>query len=227
MGGSLMGWILGWLPGAGPRQAEASLRQVSTDIQTPDSLAKLQEAAREGLAEAQYGLAVLYANGFGVTQDVKRACHWYLQAAKQGHVESQYDLAVMYTVGDGIQQDYGLAMQWFHRAAASGHAHAQNNLGIFYENGLGTKQDEPLAETCFAHAARNGSDQGWYNLGRRYMRKQTRETDVLAFAFLDMATQTGMSCQKELRQLRTRMSAAARKEAVELTERFRQAVSSS
>jgi hypothetical protein len=50
-------------------------------------------AALQGLAEAQYGLGLLYENGAGVAQDSTEAVRWYRKAAKQGNAEAQAGLS--------------------------------------------------------------------------------------------------------------------------------------
>lgn len=45
-------------------------------------------AAKQGDADAQYRLGMLYANGRGVIQDYSIALGWFRAAAEQGHVEA-------------------------------------------------------------------------------------------------------------------------------------------
>ena len=42
-------------------------------------------AAKQGNADAQYGLGLCYKNGSGVDKDLSEAFKWYSKAAKQGH----------------------------------------------------------------------------------------------------------------------------------------------
>ena len=54
------------------------------------------QAAEQGDAEAQWNLAVMYANGKGgLNKDLKEAAKWYLRAAGQGVAEAQYNLGEM------------------------------------------------------------------------------------------------------------------------------------
>ena len=47
------------------------------------------EAARQGHADAQYALGILFLAGSGVTQNAAEARKWFARAAKQGHADAQ------------------------------------------------------------------------------------------------------------------------------------------
>ncbi len=47
-----------------------------------------EEAAKHGLADSQFNLAVLYENGLGVTRDMKQAFMWLSLAARDGDNEA-------------------------------------------------------------------------------------------------------------------------------------------
>ena len=51
------------------------------------------KAATSGDAEAQYELAIMYANADGVLRDDARATKWLHLAAEQGHLGAQNELA--------------------------------------------------------------------------------------------------------------------------------------
>jgi hypothetical protein len=50
--------------------------------------------AEQGLADAQYTLGIMYANGRGVAQNYAEALKWYRMAAEQGNVAAQCNLGV-------------------------------------------------------------------------------------------------------------------------------------
>ncbi len=97
--------------------------------------------AKQGVADAQYNLGVMYRKGRGVPQDDAEAVKWYRKAAEQGHAVAQVSLGVMYGEGRGVTQDYAEALQWWRKAAEQGVAGAQNNLGVMYSYGRGVPQD--------------------------------------------------------------------------------------
>lgn len=52
----------------------------------------LNAAAKQGHAEAQFYLGLIYEEGRGVKQNLNTAFQWLREAAKQGHEEAQYHL---------------------------------------------------------------------------------------------------------------------------------------
>ena len=74
------------------------------------------------MAQAQYNLGQLYANGRGVPQDYATAQKWYEKAASQNHAWAQVQLGQLYANGRGVPQDYATARKWYERAAARGNA---------------------------------------------------------------------------------------------------------
>ena len=94
---------------------------------------KTLKEARIGTLEAQYELALMYANGIGVTADVAKAIHWLQQAATKGLSSAQYLLATRYLNGVGVERDETSAMLWLGKAAAQGNLKAVYRLGRFLE----------------------------------------------------------------------------------------------
>jgi TPR repeat protein len=92
----------------------------------------VQTSAEHGDANAQFSLALKFANGTGPAPDYAQAAHWYLKAAEQNHALAQFNLGVMYAEGQGMSADKVQSMFWIDRAARLGDAAAQHRLGIFH-----------------------------------------------------------------------------------------------
>lgn len=75
--------------------------------------------AKDGNAEAQYILGMMYRAGRGVAHDYKEAKQWYLLAAEQGHPLAQFYLGWMYAGGKGVTRDYIQAHMWINIAIAN------------------------------------------------------------------------------------------------------------
>jgi TPR repeat protein len=54
-----------------------------------------EQAAAQGVSQAQYNLGQLHANGRGVPQDYATARGWYEKAAAQGNAWAQAQLALL------------------------------------------------------------------------------------------------------------------------------------
>jgi TPR repeat protein len=113
------------------------------------ALQEIHPLAQEGDPRGQYGMGVLYENGYGVAKDLKLAMVWYLKAAKQGNIDAQYNLGAMYEHGVGMPVNYPEAAHWYRPAAEQGDIDALSNLGALYQDGKGVQQDKVLAMALY------------------------------------------------------------------------------
>ena len=118
------------------------------------ALAVWAPAAESGDAQSQYGMGLLYANGYGVPLDDAQALKWYGLAAEQNHGEAQSALGVMHANGWGVPMSEAEAMKWYLLAAENGVTDAQVNLGTMYQNGFSIEKDEVEALKWFSIAAK-------------------------------------------------------------------------
>lgn len=73
----------------------------------------LEPLARDGSAQAQFNLGLLYHSGLGVGRDEARAVQLYHAAAELGHPLAQEYLAVGYAEGwFGLRKDAVKAQHW-------------------------------------------------------------------------------------------------------------------
>jgi hypothetical protein len=89
-------------------------------------------AAKEGHADSQFNVALMYERGIGVGKDEKEAVLWYGKAASQGNAAAQFNLGVLYENGRGTEVDFAKANEWYRKASAQGDALAIGNLGMLY-----------------------------------------------------------------------------------------------
>jgi Sel1 repeat len=120
------------------------------------------DRAKEGDPVAQYNVAVFYARGdglvqdLGARQDLAEAFAWYRRAAERNHPAAQYNLGVAYAEGRGTPRDPVAAARWYHRAAEQGVIPAMVNFAILYEKGEGVARSLPDAYAWYRAAARRG-----------------------------------------------------------------------
>ena len=127
----------------------------SGDYQT--ALAEWQPLAEDGYADAQFGLGLMFANGFGVTLNDDQALKWYHLAADQGHAQAQCNIAVMFANGWGVPQSNEEAFKWYSLAAEAGLTEAQFSLAKRYSKGRGIDKDRVAALQWFSIAAELGN----------------------------------------------------------------------
>ncbi len=123
----------------------------------------LRQAASGGDARAQYVIALRYAQGQGIAQDLTEAAHWLERAASAGLAPAQYRLASMYERGQGVTKDLGKARSWYGAAAVKGNVKAMHNLAV--SASAGDQADYVLAAKWYGTAAGYGLADSQYNLG--------------------------------------------------------------
>lgn len=86
--------------------------------------------ADAGMAEAQYHLGWLYANGDGLRVDVPRAISWWQRAAQGGSSEAEFAIGMAYLNGETrtLKKDFPKALEWLARAADHANADAKEIL---------------------------------------------------------------------------------------------------
>jgi uncharacterized protein len=115
-----------------------------------------QPLADAGDAQAQFGLGLLYGNGFGVEMLDEEALHWYGRAAEQGYADAQCNLAVMHLNGWGVPMNEEEATRFYLMAAEQGVTEAQIALGLIYAADYSPLYDKLEAYKWFSVADRLG-----------------------------------------------------------------------
>lgn len=82
-------------------------------------------AAEQGLAVAEFNVAVMLLAGRGCDKDERLAAAMLIQAADRGDEDAMLRLAKLYADGVGVARDDEAAMAWLKRAASRGHPRAR------------------------------------------------------------------------------------------------------
>jgi TPR repeat protein len=122
----------------------------------------------EGYAPAQYQMALVYKNGYGVPKDGMKALALFELAAEQNDSDAQFELALIYTEGKLVKQDLKKAYQLTYKAAKKGLSSAQFNLAVMYANGTGVDQDDFKAARWYKNAADQNHALAQFNLALLY-----------------------------------------------------------
>lgn len=126
--------------------------------------------AKNGSGEAQYALALMFKNGWGVTADETRFKGWCFMAAQSGHRAAQRELGRIFYRDGELQTSDEEAERWLKRAADQQDVVAINLLGIIalVPADKSRKPNPTLAKKYFEWAAANGSADAMGNLGDMY-----------------------------------------------------------
>lgn len=99
-------------------------------------------AAKDGHADSQFNVGLMYEQGIGVGKDEKEAVVWYGKSATQGNAAAQFNLGVLYENGRGTAIDYAKANELYRKASVQGDPLAIGNLGMLYVRGQGVKENK-------------------------------------------------------------------------------------
>lgn len=125
-----------------------------------------EQAAQQGLAQAQYALGMLYAAGKGVEQDEALALHYLAAAAQQGVASAAVELAALSTSAEVAPARAipapGKKLEAF---ATQSSAQNQFDLALMYEQGFGVPCDHEVALKWYRAAAAQGHGPAQYALG--------------------------------------------------------------
>lgn len=112
--------------------------------------------AEAGDPTAQFCVARMYANGFGVMMDDAMALKWYGEAAAAGHAESQFNLGVMHANGWGVPMNDAEAARYYREAAEQGFVQAMSSLAYVTYRGIGVEEDMAAGYMWYDVAAKLG-----------------------------------------------------------------------
>jgi hypothetical protein len=102
---------------------------------------EFQPLAENGDPRAQYGLGIMYLNGYLDPTSPSAAVKWLRSSAERDYVQAQTELARMYRTGDGVPQNFTEMALWYERAAGLGDVGAQLFLADSYAYGYGVEPD--------------------------------------------------------------------------------------
>ena len=132
------------------------------------------KSARVGVADAQYEVALMYANGIGVPPNIEQAVYWLQQAATRGLSSAQYLLGTRYESGIGVSANLNSAVLWLVRAAEQGHSKAMYRLARLYAQ---AHPDD--AQSLYQQAAVGGLAEAQFALARSYQRGVGGDVDLV------------------------------------------------
>lgn len=131
-----------------------------------------RKATKGSYAIAQFNLATMLSNGWGVSKNNKEAVQLHLHAAKQGNAFSQTHVAKHY---EDIR-NFGEAVKWYTLASKQNDVNALFCLAVMTKNGNGTTQCNTQALRLFETVAKQGDAEAQYHAA--YMYEQGEGVDV-------------------------------------------------
>ena len=72
-------------------------------------------------------------NGFGTSQNYKKAAYWWKKSAAQENENAEFGLGRCYLLGYGVEENEDLAIKYWKRAAKQEQIEAQEALMLYYK----------------------------------------------------------------------------------------------
>jgi len=175
--------------------SEGKIQTSNTD---QEALKWTKKAAQDGIMQAQFALADIYANKLG---KYKEAVKWYRQAARQGHPVAYYRLGEIFKNGAGevnansdtSKKMYQIAASELTVFAQKGDPEQQYLLGDMYHKAKGVKKNMKLALKWIGESAIHGNALAQYTLGSLYAMGEDVDKDLTkAKYWLNMAAAQGL-----------------------------------
>jgi TPR repeat protein len=159
---------------------EGKLQAADMDNET---LKWTRKAAENGIKQAQFQLAEIYAKKQG---DVKNAIQWYRLAADQNHPDAFFELGEIYKKGaEDIVADatkstqmYQIAASEFDVYAQKGNSEYQYALAGMYQHAKGVSKNMRLAVKWMVKSAQQGHVLAQLDLGRLYAKGDDVSRDI-------------------------------------------------
>ncbi len=124
-----------------PRRLVARASQLSREGRSTESVPLLEQAAKAGLGDASFMLAVYEANGILGPEDPRKTLRLARKAAEQGSAQGRRLLAVLTAMGRGTAADWPRAVGHL-VAAAQGQGRSQGHPASIGQAGLLLAMDE-------------------------------------------------------------------------------------
>jgi hypothetical protein len=120
--------------------------------------------AKQGDAEFQTKLGILYQDGEEVERNYKEAIKWFKKAADQGSRLAADKLSIMYYEGKGVDKDYEIASMWLEKSFQDASANQQYHLAEMFRKGIRFPKDINEAYKWHKKAAERGNPAAQYRL---------------------------------------------------------------
>ncbi|RUO52361.1 tetratricopeptide repeat protein [Pseudidiomarina homiensis] len=164
----------------GSVEVHADVTEGVTICQSGDceaELTKLERFARKGSGDAAAVVAIAYASGDGVEQDLAKAQTFIERGASRRNPLAMFVLADWYAKGFVVQQDAEQAQLWLDRAAAEDYAPAQYEKAVQLLAAT-DRADQQAAVPLLEKAAEANLLTAMYALARLYQTGTLVEQDL-------------------------------------------------
>ncbi|MDG1752909.1 MAG: tetratricopeptide repeat protein [Thalassotalea sp.] len=156
------------------------------------AMAEFEPLLAEEYSPAQYQMALIHQNGWGVKKDPQKAFEFMSLAAAQNYPDALFNLSVMYSEGEIVKKDLKAAFALMEKAADKELPSAQFNLGVMYAEGIGVDRNIAKAARFYEMAARQNYTLAQFNLALMYFEgKGVKKSTQMSYVWNYIAARSG------------------------------------
>ena len=156
------------------------------------AIAEFEPLLAEQYSPAQYQMALIHLNGWGVKKDEQKAFDLMSKSAAQSYPDALFSLSIMYSEGEVVKKDEKLAFTLMEKAANKKLASAQYNLGVMYAQGKGTHLNSAKAASWYEKAAKQNYALAQFNLALMYYEgKGVKKSTEMSYVWNIIAAKSG------------------------------------
>jgi TPR repeat protein len=156
------------------------------------AIAEFEPLLEEQYSPAQYQMALIHQNGWGVKKDPQKAFEFMSLSAAQNYPDALFNLSIMYSEGEVVKKDLKTAFALMEKAANKELASAQFNMGVMYAQANGVNRNLVKAARWYEKAARQNYTLAQFNLALMYFEgKGVKKSTEMSYVWNYIAARSG------------------------------------
>lgn len=166
------------------------------------AIAEFEPLVAQEYAPAQYQMALIYLNGYGVVKNTSKAVDLLHLAASQNEPDALFDLSLLYSEGEVVEKDLKTAYALMEKAANLDLPRAQFNLGVMLFNGEGVERNYLQASRWYQKAADQNYALAQFNLALMYFEgKGVAKSTQMSYVWNIIAAKNGYKMAEKSRDM--------------------------
>ena len=180
------------------------------------AIAEFEPLVKDQYSPAQYQMALVYLNGWGVKKNPQKAVELLELSAAQHYPDALISLSTMYTEGELVKQDLKVAFTLMEKAANKDFPRAQFNVAVMYAQAAGVPKNLENAARWYEKAARQNYTLAQFNLALMYFEgKGVKQSTEMSYVWNHIAARDGYVPAQKSRDMDKRKLSLAQVKASE------------
>lgn len=152
-----------------------------------EAMMQFRPLADEGDFRAQYYVAYMYLNGYGVTKNTALGVEYLKKSLDQNYHMAQALMGFLYAQGEAVPLDHNKAISLYQKAADQGNTSAMLNLAVAYYLGNGVPRNLTRAIELLEKIPIDEQPSAGRYLGDIYLMRDSSKTEAAVRAYYGAA----------------------------------------